>query len=102
MTWRARIEAVGQKRYLHPWVNRETPRFSAADIIEQFPRLGCQLLGHYGILNVCSYLPNEPKYDPQYFAELERLEHRLTDVYPYYLLARTFQVIAEKQEDAIE
>ena len=89
-------EAVGQKLFLHPSVNREVRRFAAAEIIEQFPRLGCQLLGHYGILNICSYLPNEPKFDPQYFAELERLEHRLTNVYPYYLLARMFQVVAQR------
>ena len=39
---------------------------------------------------------NESKFDPTYFAELEKLEHAMTDCYPYYLLARMFQIIVQK------
>ena len=89
--------AVGRKEYFHPWVNRLTPRFSADVIIDQFRQNGCTLAGHYGVLNICAYLPNEPKFDPEYYRTLEDLEDRLTDRYPYYLLARFFQVIAQKK-----
>ena len=91
------LNAVGRKEYLHPWVNRLTPRFSADQIIGQLSQYGCSLVGHYGVLNMCAYLPNEAKFDPAYYDELVRLEERLTDKYPYYLLARFFQVIAQKK-----
>lgn len=89
-------KAVGAKEYFHPWVNRLTPRFSANELIDQFVQYSCSLVGHYGVLGVCAYLPNEPKFDPQYYSELEELEDSLTDKYPYYLLARFFQVIVRK------
>ena len=88
--------AVGAREYFHPWVNRLTPRFSADESIDQFGQHNCSLVGHYGVLSVCAYLPNEPKFDPQYYSELEKLEDSLTDRYPYYLLARFFQVIVQK------
>jgi S-adenosylmethionine-dependent methyltransferase len=88
--------AVGAKEYYHPWVNRMTPRFAANEIIDLLGQYGCLLVGHYGVLNVCAYLPNEPKFDPRYYSELEKLEDSLTDEYPYYLVARFFQVIVQK------
>jgi hypothetical protein len=88
--------AVGVKDYFHPWVNRLTPRFSADAIIDQFGQHNCSLVGQYGVLSVCAYLPNEPKFDPQYYSQLEKLEDILTDKYPYYLLARFFHVIVQK------
>ncbi len=92
----AAFEAVGAREYFHPWVNRLIPRFSADEFIDQLEQYGCSLAGHYGVLSVCGYLPNEPKFDPQYYDALEKLEDRLADEYPYYLLARFFQVIARK------
>ena len=92
------LQVIGRKEYLHPWVNRPTPRFSADQIIAQLGWLGCSLVGHYGVLNVCAFLPNEPKFDPKYYAELERLEERLAGTYPYYLLARFFHLIVQKAE----
>jgi len=88
--------AVEKREYFHPWVNRLTPRFSADEIIEQFNQHGCSLVGHYGVLNLCAYLPNEPKFDPEYYTELVKLEDSLTDKFPYHLLARFFQVIFQK------
>jgi S-adenosylmethionine-dependent methyltransferase len=90
------LDAVGAREYFHPWVNRLTPRFAADEVIDQFTENNCSLVGHYGVLSVCAYLPNEPKFDPQYYSELAKLENRLADQYPYYLLARFFQVIAQK------
>jgi len=92
------LKAVGARERFHPWVDRLAPRFSADEFIDRLPGNGCALLGHYGVLNICGYLPNEPKFDPEYFTELEKLEHHLTDAYPYYLLAKFFQVIAEKTQ----
>jgi hypothetical protein len=48
-------------------------------------------------MNVCAYLSNKPKFDPEYYSEKEKLEDCLTDRYPYYLLARFFQVIVQKE-----
>ncbi|MDH5606735.1 MAG: methyltransferase domain-containing protein [Anaerolineae bacterium] len=90
------IKSLGIKEYFHPWVNRSVPRFSADHFIDQLNINGCTLAGHYGVLNICAFLPNEPKFSPEYFKELKELEHLLSDQYPYYLLARYFQVIARK------
>ena len=90
------LNALGAKKYFHPWVNRLTLRFSAESLIERFGEYNCSLVGQYGVLNVCAYLPNDPKFDPQYYRELQKLEDSLTDRYPYYLLARFFQVIVQK------
>lgn len=90
------LGALGAKEYFHPWVNRLTPRFSGNELIDQLRENKCSLVGHYGILNICAYLPNEPKFEAQYFRDLEKLEYQLTDRYPYYLLARYFQIIAQK------
>lgn len=92
-------KAVGAREYFHPWVSRLTPRFSAEEFIDRLEQYGCSLAGHYGVLSVCAYLPNAPKFDSHYYAELEELEDRLADVYPYYLLARFFQVIARRVEN---
>jgi hypothetical protein len=52
----------------------------------------------YGIRCLCDYLPNEPKYEEQNFNALEQLECKLTDTYPYNLLARFYQVIMRKNQ----
>lgn len=59
--------------------------------------MGCILLGHFGLRCIVDYLTdNESKFDPTYFAELEKLAYAMTDQCPYYLLARMFQIIAQK------
>ena len=73
-----------------------TPLYSAEEIIAILEKSGCSLAGQYGIHNVFYYLPDERKSDPQAVAELEQLEHRLTSEYPYYLMARFYQVIMQK------
>lgn len=93
----AAIEAVGRKEYMHTWVNRVVPGFCADDYIDRLAENGCTLAGQYGIQNVIAYLPNEPKFDPAYFEQLKELEYKLTDQYPYYLLARVFQVIGRRE-----
>jgi hypothetical protein len=58
---------------------------------------GCEVAGDYGVLCLCAYLPNEPKFEEVYYRALEKLECELTDTYPYNLLARFYQLIVQKK-----
>jgi S-adenosylmethionine-dependent methyltransferase len=72
-------------------------RYTAEELIPALEAARCPLLGHYGIRCVTDYIyDNERKYDPEFYDKLQRLELALTDRYPYYLLARLFQLIARK------
>jgi len=74
----------------------EVRRYASSDLVQPLHAVGCTVLGEYGIRCVYDYLPNEQKEDAAFAAHLEQLENRLTDTYPYYLLARFFQIIARK------
>jgi len=93
----AALKVVDTKEYFHPWVNRLTPLFSSAEMIDILRANGCEVVGDYGIRCICDYLPNEPKYEAEYYKALEQLERELTDTYPYNLLARFYQVIMQKK-----
>jgi S-adenosylmethionine-dependent methyltransferase len=72
-------------------------RYAGEDFIEPLRAAGCALLGHYGVRCVNDYIAdNQLKYDPAFFAKLEQLELALSGQYPYYLIARLFQLIARK------
>lgn len=74
-------------------------QYSGEDVIQMLPEVDCNLVNHYGVRCLCDYLPNnERKYEPEYYAQLEKLELTLSSKYPYYLLARFFHVIAQKME----
>jgi S-adenosylmethionine-dependent methyltransferase len=92
-------QVVGIRDYFHPWFNRSICLFSSAEMIDLLRANGCEVLGDYGVRCVCDYLPNEPKYEADYFAALEQLETGLTDTFPYNLLARFFQVIVQRGRD---
>ena len=71
--------------------------YVAEDLVGPLEQAGCSVVGRYGVRCVNDYIfDNHLKYDPAFFARLERLELALTDRYPYYLLARFFQLIARK------
>lgn len=71
--------------------------YSGEELGQSLQQAGCSILGQYGLLCVCGYIPNNDiKYDPNFFTRLESLERTLTDKYPYYLLGRYAQVIARK------
>ena len=71
--------------------------YAAEDILPTLEKLGCSPLGRYGVRCVCDYIrDNDIKWEPTFFAKLERLEHVISDRYPYYLLARFFQIVARK------
>ena len=74
----AAFEAVGVREHFNPWFNCAFPMFSGEEVIDRLQVHGCTLAGHYGLLCICAYLPNEPKYEAGYFEALERLEHKLT------------------------
>ena len=71
--------------------------YVAEDLYQPLEQAGCSVIGRYGVRCVNDYIfDNDLKSDPAFFARLERLELALTDRYPYYLLARFFQLIARK------
>jgi len=92
----AALALVDTKEYFHPWFDHLTPLYSSAEMSEILHAAGCELVGDYGVLCLCAYLPNEPKYEEAYFHALEQLECKLADTYPYPLLARFYQVIVRK------
>jgi S-adenosylmethionine-dependent methyltransferase len=94
---RAAREVIETKEYFHPWFERVTPLYSSTEIGEILRANGCEIVGSYGVLCLCAYLPNEPKYEAEYFQALEQLELCLTDTNPYKLLARFYQVVVQKQ-----
>jgi S-adenosylmethionine-dependent methyltransferase len=72
-------------------------RFVSMQLLPPLRAAGFSVVAQYGVRCVCDYLAdNELKADPAYFAELERPERAMSDRYPYYLLARYFQVVARK------
>jgi S-adenosylmethionine-dependent methyltransferase len=90
-------QVIETKEYFHPWFSRQTPLFSSAEMIEILQESGCIPINDYGVLCLCAYLPNEPKYDIEYYNALEQLEKKLTGTYPYPLLARFYQVLVQKK-----
>jgi len=92
----AALQDVDTNEYFHPWFDRRTPLFSSSEMIDILRKNGCEMVGDYGIRCLCDYLPNEPKYEAEYYQALEQLELRLTSTYPYNLLARFYQAIVRK------
>ena len=71
--------------------------YAGEEMIAPLEAAGCTLLGHYGVRCVNDYIyDNARKYDPAFYAQLEKLELTLSDRYPYYLIARYFQLIGRK------
>lgn len=71
--------------------------YSAGEINAMMKSVGIVAEKDYGIRCVCDYWEdNERKSDPVIFEQIERLEFALTELYPYKLLARYFQVVARK------
>ncbi len=75
----------------------EIRAYSAEEVSDALQELGCVPVARYGVRCVYDYIPdNDLKSDPAFSAELERLEHEMSGRFPYYLLARFFQLIARK------
>jgi S-adenosylmethionine-dependent methyltransferase len=77
--------------------NTMTTIYAADELIPLIQETGCEVIGHYGVRCVNDYIAdNQRKHDPTFYAALERLEIAMSDRYPYYLLARMFQLVAQK------
>jgi S-adenosylmethionine-dependent methyltransferase len=71
--------------------------YSAEDLRAPLQKAGCSAAGQYGIRCVNDYIPNnEIKSDPNFMAAMEKLELALSDKFPYYLIARFFHIVAQK------
>jgi S-adenosylmethionine-dependent methyltransferase len=71
--------------------------YSAEDLRILLQGIGCSIEGEYGLRCVNDYIANdEPKHDPAFYEELEKLELAMSDRFPYYLIARFFQLVARK------
>ncbi|MEU6585914.1 methyltransferase domain-containing protein [Nocardia sp. NPDC046763] len=85
-TGQARTEMFDSQMTLH----------TAEEIADVLTDLGCEDIGHYGIRTFCDYIADARKQEPDFYAELKRLELAATAVPPYIHLARLFQLIARK------
>lgn len=58
---------------------------------------GFTLLEQYGIRAICDFMAdNARKFDPDFYAQLERLETAVSNKYPYKLLARFYHFVCQK------
>ena len=73
--------------------------FTEQDLKLLFEQSGFYDIDLFGIRCICDWLPNAPKYRPEYMAQLESLEGHLAQKHPYYLLARFFQVVGRKSPE---
>jgi len=75
-----------------------TARALAVDeMVKLLENQGCVIQADYGVRCMINYWgDNEHKTEPNTLAQLEELEFALSAEYPYKLLARFFQVIAQK------
>jgi S-adenosylmethionine-dependent methyltransferase len=71
--------------------------YSAKDFSIPLQESGYEIIGEYGIRCINDYIANnESKSDPKIYEEIEKLEYSMSDKYPYYLLARSFHIVAKK------
>ncbi|ALG10541.1 methyltransferase [Kibdelosporangium phytohabitans] len=70
---------------------------TAEEVNEVLDELGCPAVARYGINSVNHYMTNdERKQDPDFFADLVRLELAVADRPPYPLTARFFHIVGRK------
>ncbi len=75
--------------------------FTDQELVTTMSQLGFQDVALYGVRCINDWLPNAPKYQPAYMAQLEALEEKLAQTYPYYLMARFYQVLGRKSGDSL-
>ncbi|MEV5282379.1 methyltransferase domain-containing protein [Streptomyces sp. NPDC052811] len=93
----AALAALGTDQYQARTFDAALTLHTAEEVIPVLQSLGCQDVRHYGIRGFCDYITDDArKYDPAYYAELERLELATTDRAPYMHTARAFQLTATK------
>ena len=81
--------------------NTDIISYSADEICEMMRNVGLVPEKDYGIRCITDYWgDNEKKSDPAIFEQIERFEFAVTELHPYKLLARFFQVVARKAKSA--
>lgn len=77
------------------FANVPVRRYAFEELADLLASRGFEVIGHYGILCVTGYIvADEIKYDPGFFAKLERLEAAMSARHPYNLMAKFCHVIA--------
>ena len=70
-------------------------RYAFEELSDLLDAKGFEVIGHYGILCVTGYIvDDEIKYDPGFFAKLERLEAAMSARHPYNLMAKFCHLVA--------
>ncbi|MFE7514239.1 class I SAM-dependent methyltransferase [Streptomyces sp. NPDC057540] len=93
----AALAALDRDLLRNEMFDSELTLHTAEEIIPLLVDLGCRHVRHYGIRSFCDYLTDDArKYDPEYYADLERLELATTARSPYMHTARLFQLTARK------
>jgi S-adenosylmethionine-dependent methyltransferase len=81
--------------------NTDIISYSADEICKMMRNVGLVPEKDYGIRCITDYWgDNEKKSDPAIFEKIERFEFAATELHPYKLLARFFQVVARKAKSA--
>ncbi len=88
---------IDARSYQHVFFNATVTEYSADEIKGMLPGAGLAFEAQYGIRCLVDFWgDSEAKKNPDVWAKLEKLEYALTDKYPYYHLARFWQIIARK------
>ncbi|MFE0649949.1 class I SAM-dependent methyltransferase [Streptomyces sp. NPDC059534] len=94
----AALAALDTDRLRTEMFDSDLTLHTAEEIIPALEAHGCRDVHHYGIRSFCDYLTDDArKYDPAYYADLERLELATTARVPYMHTARLFQLTARKR-----
>ncbi|MGP4029190.1 class I SAM-dependent methyltransferase [Actinomadura sp. 3N407] len=90
----AALHAVDSRVKPNQVYGQDVPVLTADEIGDHLRDVGLVIIGHHGVMNVCNLIAdNDIKFDPQFFARLEKLELALADQMPYPCTARMFHLI---------
>lgn len=91
------LDAVDAKSKPNVVYGKDVPVLTSAEIGGRLGDAGLDIVGHYGVMNVCNLIAdNDIKYDPEFFGRLQELEIALAGRMPYPLTARMFHLIAQR------
>lgn len=93
----AALAALDDRTYRTMTFDTPVRLYAADELVAELRRLGCSEVYHYGIRAFCDYITDDVrKRDPEYFAQIERLERAASDRAPFKHTARIFQLVARK------
>ncbi len=92
------LSQIDARTYQNRMFHATVTEYSAEEIRVRLPDAGLVFDAVYGIRCLSDYWgDNETKSNPEIWEKIKRLEHALTDKYPYPLLARFWQIVAHKE-----